>query len=228
MKKCVMEAAKVASDQAKAAAVVSQLHMRSEEAEAACLVTRRLEELQEKHALVQVMLGKEQPSSAVGDAISGMLGARMYASMVKRGIVISELATSKNGHMQLKEFTATVKGFVPTATKEDIGMLFDELDKDGGGDLDAKELVALMYVIQKHATEAAASESSLVAAINAAAEAACAAQAVVTTGIQEDLNAEKAEAQAAVDEAAAHEVKAKEAIAKAMAIKAAKAAIRSA
>lgn len=66
------------------------------------------------------------------------------------------------------------------------------------------------------------------AAINAAAEAACAAQAVVTTGIQEDLNAEKAEAQAAVDEAAAHEVKAKEAIAKAMAIKAAKAAIRSA
>ena len=75
-------------------------------------------------------------------------------------------------------------------------------------------------MIQKHATEAAASESSLVAAVNAAAEAACAAQAVVTTGVQVDLDAEKAEAQAAVDEAAAHEIKAKEAMAKAMAIKA--------
>ena len=54
MKKCVMEAAKVASQQARADAVVSQLHTRAEEAEAARLVTRRLEELQEKHALVQV------------------------------------------------------------------------------------------------------------------------------------------------------------------------------
>jgi len=68
------------------------------------------------------------------------------------------------GSIKMKEFTATTKSFVPQATNADIKGLFDSLDKDGGGSIDPKELLDLMYMIQKAAIEAAATESSLCAA----------------------------------------------------------------
>ena len=217
VKRCKAEEIRVVKLQEKGQAKVDKVQMHVAEAQAACDATRHLEGLHARWIEIEIMLGKHRFKK--DEKIPGSLAPRMYASMMKRGNKISELANKKDGKIDFKEFTATVTGFVPAATEEDLKQLFGTLDKDGGGEIDRQELADLMYVIQKQAIEAAGNESSLVTAIDAAAAKACEAQLLVTTGIAEVEEAARAEAEAAAKKKVTDEAAAKEAIQLAVAAK---------
>ena len=216
-KRCKAEEAKILALQAKGQAKADHLREHATEAQAACDAIKHLDELHARWVEIEIMLGKHRFNK--GDKIPGSLAPRMYASMMKRGNKISELANKKDGKIDLKEFTATVTGFVPTATEEDVLELFGKLDKDGGGEIDRQELRNLMYEIQKQATEAAGTESSLVTAVDAAAVVACEACQVISRGLAVDEEAAKAEAEAAAARKVTDEAAAKKAIEGAVAAK---------
>ena len=217
VKRCKAEESRVASLQEQGQAKVDQMRRLAAEAQTACDATRHLEELHARWIEIEIMLGKHRFKK--NEKIAGSLAPRMYASMMKRGNKISELANKKDGKIDFAEFTATVTGFVPAATEADLRQLFGTLDQDRGGEIDRQELADLMYVLQKRATEAASNESSLVITIDAAAAKACEAQLVVTRGIAELEEAARAEAEAATKKQVTDEAAAKEAIQLAVAAK---------
>jgi Ca2+-binding EF-hand superfamily protein len=217
VKQCKTEESRVLALQAKGQAKVDHLREHAVEAQAAYEATKHLDELYARWVEIEIMLGKHRFKK--GEKIPGSLAPRMYASMMKRGNKISELANKKDGKIDFKEFTATVTGFVPSATEEDLRELFTTLDKDGGGAIERQELADLMYVIQRKATEAAGTESSLVTAVDAAADTACELHNALAKGLAEDEEAAKAEAEAAEAQKAKDEAAAKEAIRLAVAAK---------
>jgi hypothetical protein len=75
----------------------------------------------------RVMLGKEGVPKP-GEKIRGALGARMYATMVKRGIKITEVSNKKSGRIDKKEFRMTVTNLVPAALVEEVDALFASFD----------------------------------------------------------------------------------------------------
>jgi len=198
MKKCQGEAKRVAAEMERATAKAAHLRERAEQAQAAAAATKKMEDLLQQQLEVSIMLGQEKQPPA-GEVVRGALGPRMYASMMKRGNKISELANKKHGRIDLKEFTTTVKGFVPAAAKEDIQRLFKELDVDGGGELDPKELVALMRTIQAAAISAEANQAALAAAIE---------DATLAAGKAQDQENEVRKSDRRAAEAAAEEEKA--------------------
>jgi len=214
VKRCKSEDKRIRQAQEKSQVKADRMRSRAAEAQRVCESTKHAEELHAKWVEIEIILGKRQFKK--GERIEGSLGPRMYASMMKRGNKISELANKKEGNIGFKEFTMTVTGFVPAATPEDLQELFAQLDKDGGGDIDRKEITDLMYVIQKKANEAAGAESSLVAAVDAALTMACESQLIVTKAIAEDAAAAKEEAEEEAAKKASEEAAAKDSIAEAL------------
>ena len=214
VKRCKSEDKRIHQTQEKTRVKADLMRQRAAEAHSAFESTRHAEELHAKWVEIEIILGKRQFKK--GEKIEGSLGPRMYASMMKRGNKISELANKKDGSIGFKEFKATVTGFVPAATQEDLQQLFKQLDKDGGGDIDRNEITDLMYVIQKKATEAAGAEGSLVAAVDAALDAARELQLIVTKGMTDDAAAAQVEAEEAVAKKEKEEAEAKDSIAQAL------------
>jgi len=96
IRKCQAEYKRVTAEQEKIKIMVEHLRKRAQVAIAAEEATVHYEELGRKWVDVEIMLGKDKPP-APGESIGGSLGPRMYASMMKRGNKISELANTKSG-----------------------------------------------------------------------------------------------------------------------------------
>jgi hypothetical protein len=87
------ESVKVDKAMAKVAEHAEHLRGRANLTQHAAKVARELEAAELALVETRIMLGKE-PSKDSGKKIAGALGARMYATMMKRGIKISEVRPS--------------------------------------------------------------------------------------------------------------------------------------
>jgi len=154
------ESVKVDKAMAKVAEQAAHLRGRAELTQHAAKVARELEAAELRLMETRIMLGKESAKKA-DEKITGALGARMYAVMMKRGIKISEVANKAHGRIDRKEFRATVGTLVPAASVNEINSYFDTFDIDSGGTLDNEELRACLVGLQKAAAVAKKQESVL-------------------------------------------------------------------
>lgn len=167
----------------------------------------------------RIMLGKEAPLKP-GEKISGALSARLYATMVKRGIKITEVANNKHGRIDRKEFRMTFSTLIPAALISEVDAMFDSFDIDAGGTLDVDEFRALLYSLRDKATDAGRQEAMLQARAALLHLACKASQEIVSDAIKADERAaaDAKEAQQKLEQQRAEEKE------KAKAAKAAKAA----
>ena len=91
LKTCVGDASRVVAESEKSSARAAHLRSRASQAQKVYDATLAAEELSAQWVEMEIMLGKDKAPRA-GEKVKGALGARMYASMVKRGNKISELA----------------------------------------------------------------------------------------------------------------------------------------
>ena len=102
MKTLVANATVVDKAMAVAAEQAEHFRARAAQMQDVAKTTEELDAAALKLLEARVMLGKEESPKA-GEKIRGALGARMYATMVKRGMKITEIANKKHGRIDRKE-----------------------------------------------------------------------------------------------------------------------------
>jgi len=94
------------------------------------------------------------------------VGAQIGTILTRKGLKVADVVTkwdtSMDGVIDRNEFRAHVEALgVEVSSASEIDALFDELDADGGGSLDAAEVKRALRVLQEEAEAAKVSKRSL-------------------------------------------------------------------
>jgi Ca2+-binding EF-hand superfamily protein len=163
LKRLRKEAATASSREAEAEAMAEHWRMRAKEVTQAMVATDALEAAHQRLLQIRVMLGKEGPATP-SELVTGAVDARLYTAMVQRNLKIGDLVSkwdvNNDGLLSRQEFVSNVLKLVPNAVQTEVDDLFDQLDEDGGGELDLAELKHALKSLQDAAARAATEETS--------------------------------------------------------------------